>query len=67
MTWLQYYNPLIILLHGVGCVFFSGLDTSSNALFSSWKKTTAQQIGVDPHLMVAANSRGSVTGKMISP
>jgi lactate permease len=48
-------------------VFLTGLDTSSNALFTSLQKTTAQQIGVDPHLTVAANSSGGVTGKMISP
>jgi lactate permease len=48
-------------------VFLTGSDTSSNALFGSLQKTTAQQIGVDPHLCVAANSSGGVTGKMISP
>jgi lactate permease len=48
-------------------VFLTGSDTSSNALFGSLQKTTAQQIGVDPNLMVAANSSGGVTGKMISP
>lgn len=48
-------------------VFLTGSDTSSNALFGSLQKTTAQQIGVDPHLTVAANASGGVTGKMISP
>ena len=48
-------------------VFLTGSDTSSNALFGSLQKTTAQQIGVDPALCVAANSSGGVTGKMISP
>ncbi len=48
-------------------VFLTGSDTSSNAVFTSLQKTTAQGIGVDPHLMVAANSSGGVTGKMISP
>jgi lactate permease len=48
-------------------VFLTGSDTSSNALFGSLQKTTAQQIGVDPGLCVAANSSGGVTGKMISP
>jgi len=45
----------------------TGSDTSSNALFGSLQRTTAEQIGVDPNLMVAANSSGGVTGKMISP
>ncbi len=48
-------------------VFLTGSDTSSNALFGSLQRTTAEQIGVDPHLMVAANSSGGVCGKMISP
>ncbi|MFZ2447856.1 MAG: lactate permease LctP family transporter [Syntrophobacteraceae bacterium] len=48
-------------------VFLTGSDTSSNALFGSLQKTTATQIGVDPALMVAANSSGGVCGKMISP
>lgn len=48
-------------------VFLTGSDTSSNALFSSLQATTAQQIGVDQTLLVAANTSGGVTGKMISP
>lgn len=48
-------------------VFLTGSDTSSNALFSSLQRTTAEQIGVDPNLTVAANSSGGVCGKMISP
>ena len=48
-------------------VFLTGSDTSSNALFCGLQRTTAQAVGVDPHLMVAANSSGGVTGKMISP
>lgn len=48
-------------------VFLTGSDTSSNALFGALQKTTAQQIGVSPTLMVASNSSGGVCGKMISP
>ena len=48
-------------------VFLTGSDTSANALFGSMQKTAAEQIGVDPHLTVAANSAGGVCGKMISP
>ena len=48
-------------------VFLTGSDTSANALFGSMQRTAAEQIGVDPHLTVAANSSGGVTGKMISP
>jgi lactate permease len=48
-------------------VFLTGSDTSSNALFCSLQNTTAHQIGVSDTLMVAANTTGGVTGKMISP
>lgn len=48
-------------------VFLTGSDTSSNALFSALQATTAQQIGVPEVLLVAANTSGGVTGKMISP
>ena len=48
-------------------VFLTGSDTSSNALFGSLQATTAQQVGVSDTLMVAANTTGGVTGKMISP
>jgi L-lactate transport len=48
-------------------VFLTGSDTSSNALFANLQKVTAQQIGVDPILTIAANTTGGVTGKMISP
>uniref|UniRef100_I2Q0Y9 L-lactate permease n=1 Tax=Desulfovibrio sp. U5L TaxID=596152 RepID=I2Q0Y9_9BACT len=58
-----FFSPLLGWLG----VFLTGSDTSSNALFGSLQKTTAQQIGVSPELCVAANSSGGVTGKMISP
>lgn len=48
-------------------VFLTGSDTSSNALFGSLQATTAHQIGVSDTLLVAANTSGGVTGKMISP
>jgi lactate permease len=43
----------------------TGSDTSSNVLFGSLQKLTAQQIGVSPILMASANSAGGVMGKMI--
>ncbi|MED4052299.1 L-lactate permease, partial [Priestia megaterium] len=42
-------------------------DTSANALFSNLQAITAQQVGVSEVLLVAANTTGGVTGKMISP
>jgi len=48
-------------------VFITGSDTSANALFSKLQYATAQSIGVDPIVTVAANVSGGVVGKMISP
>ena len=44
----------------------TGSDTSSNVLFGSLQKLTAQQIGVSPILMASANSAGGVMGKMVA-
>lgn len=46
-------------------VALTGSDTASNVLFGSLQKITAEQIGVSPILMAAANSSGGVMGKMI--
>ncbi|MGE4271669.1 MAG: L-lactate permease [Desulfitobacterium sp.] len=48
-------------------VFLTGSDTSANALFGKLQQVTAEQIGINPVLTVAANSSGGVVGKMISP
>ncbi|HVO39555.1 MAG TPA: lactate permease LctP family transporter [Spirochaetia bacterium] len=48
-------------------VLLSGSDTSSNALFGSLQRTTAERLGLNPGLTVAANATGGVAGKMISP
>jgi lactate permease len=73
-------STLALLLAGTGAafpffspflgwlgVFLTGSDTSSNALFCSLQNTTAHQIGVSDTLLVAANTTGGVTAKMISP
>jgi lactate permease len=46
-------------------VALTGSDTSSNALFGSLQKITAQQLNLSPVLMCAANSAGGVMGKMV--
>jgi len=46
-------------------VFLTGSDTASNALFGSLQKITAQQLHLNPVLIVATNSTGGVMGKMI--
>jgi lactate permease len=45
----------------------TGSDTSSNVLFGSLQKLTAQQLNISPYLMTAANSGGGVMGKMVAP
>jgi len=46
-------------------VALTGSDTASNVLFGSLQKITAEQAGLSPFLMGAANSAGGVMGKMI--
>lgn len=48
-------------------VALTGSDTSSNALFGSLQKITAQQLNLSPILMCATNSAGGVMGKMVDP
>jgi lactate permease len=59
--------PLFSPLLGWLGVLMTGSDTSSNALFGSLQRTTAERLGLSPALMVAANASGGVAGKMISP
>ena len=46
-------------------VALTGSDTASNVLFGSLQKITAEQTGINPILMGAANSSGGVMGKMV--
>ena len=46
-------------------VALTGSDTSSNVLFGSLQRITAEQLHLSPVLMAAANSSGGVMGKMI--
>jgi lactate permease len=46
-------------------VALTGSDTASNVLFGGLQKITAEQLGLPPILMAAANSSGGVMGKMI--
>lgn len=59
--------PFLSPVLGWLAVFLTGSDTSANALFGKLQQVTAEQIGVNPVLTVAANSSGGVVGKMISP
>jgi lactate permease len=46
-------------------VALTGSDTSSNVLFGSLQRISAEQVGVSSTLMASANSCGGVMGKMI--
>ena len=46
-------------------VALTGSDTSSNVLFGNLQRISAEQLGLPPVLMAAANSSGGVMGKMI--
>ena len=45
----------------------TGSDTSANALFAKLQQTAGAQAGIDPALLVSANTTGGVVGKLISP
>jgi lactate permease len=57
--------PLFGTMLGWLGVALTGSDTSSNVLFGSLQRITAEQLGLNPTLMAAANSSGGVMGKMI--
>jgi lactate permease len=57
--------PFFAALLGWLGVALTGSDTSSNVLFGSLQKITAQQLGLNPILITTANSTGGVMGKMI--
>jgi lactate permease len=58
--------PFFAPLLGWLGVAITGSDTSSNVLFGSLQKITAEQLRLNPILIAAANSSGGVMGKMIN-
>jgi lactate permease len=68
-TWLAAAGGFFALLSpvlGWLGVALTGSDTSSNSLFGALQVSAAQQTGLDPVLVAAANASGGVVGKMIS-
>jgi len=59
------FYPFFGALIGWLGVALTGSDTSSNVLFGGLQKISAEQLGLSPVLMAAANSSGGVMGKMI--
>ncbi len=60
------YALLSPILGWVGTAV-TGSDTSANALFANLQVAAANDIGLNPDLLLAANTTGGVVGKMISP
>ena len=69
-TWLAgtgaFFAFLSPVLGWVGTAV-TGSDTSANALFARLQQTAGVEAGIDPNLLVAANTTGGVVGKLISP
>jgi lactate permease len=59
------FYPFFGTLMGWLGVALTGSDTASNVLFGGMQKVAAEQLGLSPTLMGAANSSGGVMGKMI--
>ena len=69
-TWLAgtggFFAFLSPVLGWIGTAV-TGSDTSANALFARLQQTAGLEAGIDPNLLVAANTTGGVVGKLISP
>lgn len=59
------FYPFFGTLLGWLGVALTGSDTASNVLFGGLQRTSAEQLGLSPVLMAAANSSGGVMGKMV--
>ena len=69
-TWIASVGPIFAFLSptlGWIGTAVTGSDTSANALFATLQQTAGTNAGIDPTLLVAANTSGGVVGKMISP
>ncbi|WP_151769620.1 L-lactate permease [Streptomyces abyssomicinicus] len=69
-TWLAAVGSVFALLSpilGWLGTAVTGSDTSANALFATLQQTAGKTAGIDPTLLVAANTSGGVVGKLVSP
>ncbi len=60
------FYPFFATLLGWVGVMITGSDASANALFGSLQRITAENLGLSPVLMSAANTTGGVAGKLIA-
>jgi len=59
--------PLLAPIIGWIGVFLTGSVVNNNTLFGPLQVATAERIGVDPALLVAGNTAGGTTAKVVSP
>jgi lactate permease len=59
--------PLLAPVIGWFGVFITGSVVNNNTLFAHLQTVTAQNISVDPTLLVAANTAGGTVAKVVSP
>lgn len=59
--------PLFAPIIGWFGVFITGSVVNNNTLFAQLQSVTAEKIGVDPTLLVAANTAGGAVAKIVSP
>jgi lactate permease len=64
-TTTGFFYPFFAAFLGWLGVALTGSDTSSNALFGSLQRITAEQLNLNPVLICSANSTGGVMGKMV--
>ena len=61
------FFPALAPIIGIIGTFVTGSTTSSGILFARMQAEVAEQIGVNPVSLVAANMAGGEIGKLISP
>ena len=61
------FFPALAPIVGIIGTFVTGSTTSSGILFAKMQAEVAEQIGVNPVSLVAANMAGGAIGKLISP
>ncbi|AYG05307.1 L-lactate permease [Gryllotalpicola protaetiae] len=59
--------PLLAPVIGWFGVFITGSVVNNNTLFAQLQVTTAKNIGVEPALLIAANTAGGTAAKVVSP
>jgi lactate permease len=65
--WLGVGYPLVSPWVGMLGAFATGSNNNSNVLFGLLQKNVAGLLGIDPHLLVAAQTAGGSLGSMLAP